>query len=385
VSSTPQAGFDPYDQWLGIPPGEQPPDHYRLLGVASFESDAERIEAAADERMRVVCKHLTGPHAELTHALLAELAAARDCLMSLQARSVYDGQLRQASAPAPLARVVALPAATSPLPPPVALPIARLPELPPASQPLPTPAAAASSPVVSRQEIAQESDRDENPRMSLRSFVVTFLGMAAAVVLVALATYGIGRLVWLRTQVADRPVEKKTTGEPNSKEVNPGDHSPDNGPVRPAPHGKKAVVVMQEGSQDVNLTPATAALFGSVKLQPTGGDEFLDGWSRQGDQALWTFKLLRPGFFRLELTYAALDEAGETTMAALIDDVEAKNYSLSPSGALTQWRTLQHTIAVTTGGQHTLAVRLEGPVDAGSLVLKGARLAPVASAAHEQD
>ena len=24
--------FDPYYTWLGIPPEEQPPDHYRLIG-----------------------------------------------------------------------------------------------------------------------------------------------------------------------------------------------------------------------------------------------------------------------------------------------------------------------------------------------------------------
>ena len=26
-------GFDPYRKWLGIPPQEQPPNHYRLLGI----------------------------------------------------------------------------------------------------------------------------------------------------------------------------------------------------------------------------------------------------------------------------------------------------------------------------------------------------------------
>lgn len=29
--------FDPYSEWLGIAPEEQPPDHYRLLGIAPFE------------------------------------------------------------------------------------------------------------------------------------------------------------------------------------------------------------------------------------------------------------------------------------------------------------------------------------------------------------
>ena len=36
--------FDPYYRWLGIPPGEQPPDHYRLLGIERFEADARSYE-----------------------------------------------------------------------------------------------------------------------------------------------------------------------------------------------------------------------------------------------------------------------------------------------------------------------------------------------------
>ena len=37
--------FDPYYQWLGIPPKDQPPSHYRLLGIEEFESNPEVIEA----------------------------------------------------------------------------------------------------------------------------------------------------------------------------------------------------------------------------------------------------------------------------------------------------------------------------------------------------
>jgi len=39
--------FDPYHRWLGIPPHEQPPDHYRLLGLARFEAEADVIATAA--------------------------------------------------------------------------------------------------------------------------------------------------------------------------------------------------------------------------------------------------------------------------------------------------------------------------------------------------
>ena len=29
--------FDPYHKWLGISPKDQPPHHYRLLGIDLFE------------------------------------------------------------------------------------------------------------------------------------------------------------------------------------------------------------------------------------------------------------------------------------------------------------------------------------------------------------
>ena len=45
--------FDPYYRWLGIPPDEQPPDQYRLLGVKRFEEDPDVIEAAADRQMAI--------------------------------------------------------------------------------------------------------------------------------------------------------------------------------------------------------------------------------------------------------------------------------------------------------------------------------------------
>jgi hypothetical protein len=45
--------FDPYYLWLGIPPVDQPPDHYRLLGVTQFESDADVIRNAADSGYRI--------------------------------------------------------------------------------------------------------------------------------------------------------------------------------------------------------------------------------------------------------------------------------------------------------------------------------------------
>jgi hypothetical protein len=43
--------FDPYHRRLGIPPKDQPPNHYRLLAIDQFESDPEVIRDAAEQRM----------------------------------------------------------------------------------------------------------------------------------------------------------------------------------------------------------------------------------------------------------------------------------------------------------------------------------------------
>lgn len=104
--------FDAYHQWLGIPPAEQPPDHYRLLGVARFERDANVIDAAANRQMAHLRTYQTGPHAELSQRLLNEVAAARVCLLQSQQRAVYDAHLRAQSRPLPAVPVAPVAADT---------------------------------------------------------------------------------------------------------------------------------------------------------------------------------------------------------------------------------------------------------------------------------
>ena len=55
--------FDPYLNWLGIPPHEQPPNFYRLLGVVLFESNPEVIVQAADRQSLRVGGYQAGPQA----------------------------------------------------------------------------------------------------------------------------------------------------------------------------------------------------------------------------------------------------------------------------------------------------------------------------------
>ena len=91
--------FDPYYQWLGIPAKDQPPNHYRLLGLDDFESNPDVIEAAADRQMAHVRTYQTGQHSNLSQKVLNEVAAARVCLLNPEKKADYDASLRAKAMP----------------------------------------------------------------------------------------------------------------------------------------------------------------------------------------------------------------------------------------------------------------------------------------------
>jgi pSer/pThr/pTyr-binding forkhead associated (FHA) protein len=88
--------YDVYHQWLGIGPEEQPPNHYRLLGVPLFETDSEVIRNAAERQLRYVRQLAKGEFVEVGQKLLNALASAKLCLLDAKKRAVYDQQLREA-------------------------------------------------------------------------------------------------------------------------------------------------------------------------------------------------------------------------------------------------------------------------------------------------
>ena len=102
--------FDAYHRWLGIPPTDRPLNHYRLLGLQLFESDAEVIRDAAERQMGYVRQYQLGQHVETAQRILNELGAAKGCLLDSEKKTLYDAQLRSASAAArrPLLRAVPL-------------------------------------------------------------------------------------------------------------------------------------------------------------------------------------------------------------------------------------------------------------------------------------
>ena len=113
--------FDALHLWLGIPPEQQPANHYRLLGLADFESNLDAIEAAVDQRMGFVRQKAGGKQSAKSQEVLNLLSSARVCLLDLAAKEKYDRQLRAAAAAKQAASRV-IPVAQPLLPAAVALP-----------------------------------------------------------------------------------------------------------------------------------------------------------------------------------------------------------------------------------------------------------------------
>ncbi|MDP6447154.1 MAG: hypothetical protein QF805_25390, partial [Pirellulaceae bacterium] len=82
--------FDPYYLWLGIPPKDQPPNHYRLLGVDLYESNIDVIARAADRQMAYLRSLGATEHLEETQRLLGEITNASRTLLDPAARQAYD-------------------------------------------------------------------------------------------------------------------------------------------------------------------------------------------------------------------------------------------------------------------------------------------------------
>ena len=84
--------FDPYYKWLAIPPEDHPPNHYRLLGLPNFESDADVITNAANQRIKHLRSLRSGRRSKLAQRILDEVTAAKRCLLDPSEKTAYDAQ-----------------------------------------------------------------------------------------------------------------------------------------------------------------------------------------------------------------------------------------------------------------------------------------------------
>ena len=73
-------GFDPYQQWLGIPPHEQPPHLYRLLSLQAFEPDLQTIAMASDRLLGYLGTVSDPAYAPIATRVYEEILTARATL-----------------------------------------------------------------------------------------------------------------------------------------------------------------------------------------------------------------------------------------------------------------------------------------------------------------
>lgn len=100
--------FDPYGQWLNVPPDRRPPTYYDLLGLPAGETDEQRVHEAAQDRYDHVRKYTLGPASaqrEQAFHVLVELSEALHCLTDPKRRQAYDQQLRGDEEPTAVAAV----------------------------------------------------------------------------------------------------------------------------------------------------------------------------------------------------------------------------------------------------------------------------------------
>lgn len=177
--------FDPYYRWLAIPPAEQPPTLYRLLGLTPFESDPSVIEEAADRQMAHVKTHHGGQFSAESQRLLNELAQAKLVLLDPARRAKYDALLAQsphaaAATPPPLP----IPP-VAPMPPAVRPPLVVVREIhiAPAAPPVAAPAPTRRNSVVAERWLAQE--RTKAAFLKLLSKSLLLIAVAAPPCVVA--------------------------------------------------------------------------------------------------------------------------------------------------------------------------------------------------------
>ena len=363
MSPTAAPAFDPYREWLGIEPHEQPADFYRLLGVARFEADLARIAAAADQRMALVRSFQTGPRGVYTQRLLNELSAARIALLSPASKGLYDQALSQhlaarISPTAAYAPTYAAPAVltfgvgqTAPPAPPV---------LPPAAPPPPAP----------RMSLQVDSPAEDQtfdvprPHAWWRP-LITMVGVPL-LVLAAVVAWGLGRPYFL----GDGGVELEQAGA-NADGDSETAVAP---PIKPKPQPRK-IVLLQEGSGEVVFSPATATLSGAVELEVNGTEELLTSWTTAEDAAQWQFKLVKPGFFEAQVVYATVPEAAGAALELIIGE-RATPINLRSSGGLDQFITDTETVVVSNTGEQSLIIRPKGQPAGHWLVLRSVRFIP---------
>lgn len=276
--------FDPYRKWLGIPLAEQPPHHYRLLGLGLFEDDPDTIEIAADRQMAHLRTFQTGPHSAVSQKLLNECAAARLCLLNRAKKAPYDAELR--------ARLARPPNVARPVP--VAMPVPMSPGI-----------------AFDFDGLAQDAShqpprsvkRDENHSRTRIALATALLASSVAAIAAGAYFLSGGKPSTVESAIAGRgrTVGKDDPGGRTRPSLDGGQSARSKQPAAPTISGAKPSVVTKprvhelkilaarwgKGDQQTEITSRVRELVADNRLLATARGDFFEGCA---DPAFGTLK-----------------------------------------------------------------------------------------------
>ncbi len=366
--------FDPYFAWLGIDPAEHPLHHYSLLGLPPFTSDVAAISRSADERMQHVRQFQTGPRGAFTQKILNELSSARICLTSSTLRAQYDAQLHKLLAERAIAELPPAldqsgaaggPELYSYVPvnlSPQQLPVGTY------GQPLPPPgqameSAAGPPPVMARgttPPAAEDPEAEDEATSDPARWPILLL--TSAVVLLVVVT---SVVIYQRF---GRPKPAPIAADVPEEIV----------PEEAAPAEPAIIEMLQEGSGEVNFTPSAAIVEGSAAVQLDGLANVITGFADTASAATWNYRLVKPGFFQLEVTYRLEPAIDDAALTLVIGD-QTKTITLRPLESADAVSTDRFTVAITRSGKGTLRLSPKTDRSGKGLTIESLKLIPVGS------
>ncbi|QDU94459.1 hypothetical protein [Lignipirellula cremea] len=292
--------FDPYREWLGIPPSDQPLDYYRLLGLEPSERDPQRIAAAAERRIQHVRTCAVGPHARDAEAILNELASAQLCLLDPQARAAYDHSLALGGAASP----------ASPSSPSVSNEVQHFAEMRAAMRRAPgtDPAAASTAPYPGGAPLgnlqggpaATPGEEPEVDEAAATPFWRSPLAIGAGA---GLALVLLGGIVWFARSDSSPPA-------PASTEVAaPVVETPVPANLPPTP----SIPLATAGAGGViTLRPDQAELTGGLLVTSQGGEPVIGNWSSFDSVATWRVEVKTSSYYTVRVLHSARDKGSFT-------------------------------------------------------------------------
>ena len=348
--------FNPYQEWFGIPLDDQPPNHYRILGLELFEDSQSKIEDAVAAQVEFLQALSLGEHVVHAQQILSEVAKARLCLVSPERKQEYDNQLRNP--------------VTSAKPIPLAIPIdANL-----ALEDLKLALEDRKSKSGRRQPDSKV--RKSRPTRRNRKTWLT-IPIGAAVCLVAVL---IGVFWWnapskqqlsTENQIPNEG-ELETVASAVRKELEVGEHLTSPAKTRDKPKEKPSATDVA-GAITLRARDAKRNGIMAYEFDEAKGFDNLGKWQSPHAYGQWDFHVKKPGTFTVELVYASPENPGYRIImgsATLEGDLENTR-------AWNSWTPVHvGKLKITDAGKHTIQMYRKSGGSYGRINVRAIRLIP---------